>query len=83
MHRFDVRQLVDFVLLEPGEKRARCAVIGLTRVAVADGGGEEFEEAANSVLASAGDRGGMTMLPEIETAVRAALVGTRSFMGLV
>jgi hypothetical protein len=39
------------------KKRARGAVIGLTRVAVADGGGEEFEEAANGVIAGAGDHG--------------------------
>ena len=49
-------QLADVVLFEPGEERARGPVIGLARVAVADRRGEEFEEAADGVLAGVGDR---------------------------
>lgn len=44
------------MLLEPGEERARSPVIRFTRVAVADRRGEEFEEAADGMLAGAGDR---------------------------
>src|ERR1700680_5022777 len=40
----------------PGEERAHRAVIGLARVAIADSRGEEFEKAADGVLAGAGDR---------------------------
>jgi hypothetical protein len=57
VHRLDVRQFADVVLLEPGEKRARRPVIGLACVPVADRRGEEFEEAACGLVASGGDRG--------------------------
>jgi hypothetical protein len=65
------------VLFEPGEERARGAVIGLARVAIADRGREEFEKTADGVIT------GTTALPETDTAVRGALIGTRSFMQLM
>jgi hypothetical protein len=45
VQRLDADELVDAVLLEPGEELRRGAVIGGARVLVADRGGEEFKEA--------------------------------------
>ncbi len=47
----------NFRRIEPGEERARGPVISLARVTVTDRRGKEFEEAADGVLAGAGDRG--------------------------
>jgi hypothetical protein len=51
--RLDVGELADLVALDPGEEFRR-AVIGHAGVPVADGGGEEFEEASSGVVASGG-----------------------------
>ena len=53
--RLDVGELVDAVLLQPGKKVAHGPVIGHAGVLVADRRGEEFEEAARSMLAGVGD----------------------------
>jgi hypothetical protein len=45
LQRLDRHELVDAVLLEPGEEVTHGAVIGGVRVLVADRGGEEFKEA--------------------------------------
>jgi len=55
VQRLDADELVDAVLLEPGEELPRRAVIGGARVFVADPGGEEFEEAARCLIAGGGD----------------------------
>jgi hypothetical protein len=53
--RLDADELVDAVLLEPGEEVAHGPVIGGARVLLADRGGEEFEEAARRMLAGGCD----------------------------
>ena len=55
MQRLDIGQLADVVTLDPSEERTRCPVIGHARVAVADAGGEEFEEATRGMLAGVSD----------------------------
>jgi hypothetical protein len=57
VQRLDVGQLTDPVSLAPGEESSdRMQVCG-PRVPVADGGGEEFQEASGRVLAGIGDEG--------------------------
>jgi hypothetical protein len=56
MQRLDVGDLADLMLIAPGEEPHGSVVIGLPRVLVADGGGEEFEEAAAGAAATAEGR---------------------------
>ena len=56
MQRLDIGDLADLVLVAPGEEPAAGPVIGRAGVLVADGRGEEFEEAARGVVAGGGDR---------------------------
>ena len=56
VQRLDVGELADLVLVAPGEEPHDGPVIGHARVLVADGGGEEFEEAARGLVAGVGDR---------------------------
>ena len=55
MQRLDVGELADLVLVAPGEEPADGPVIGHAGVLVADGGGEEFQEAAGGLVAGVGD----------------------------
>ena len=60
VHRLDVGDLAELVLVAPGEEPADGAVVGHARVRVADGGGEEFDEAARGLVAGIGDQRGTT-----------------------
>jgi hypothetical protein len=55
VERLDVGELAEFVAIAPVEEPHDGMVIGRPRVLVADGGGEEFEEAARGLVASRGD----------------------------
>jgi len=55
MQRLDIGELAELVMLAPGEEPAGGMQVGCPGVAVADGGGEEFEEAAGGLLAGVGD----------------------------
>ena len=55
MQRLDVGELAELVVLAPGEEPADGMQVGRPGVLVADGGGEEFQEAARGVLAGVGD----------------------------
>jgi hypothetical protein len=55
VQRLDADELVDAVRLEPGKEMRHAAVVGRSGVFVANGGGEEFEEAPRGVLAGVGD----------------------------
>ncbi len=55
MQRLDIGELAEPMLVAPGEEAGRSPVIGKPRVVVADGRGEEFEEAAGGVVAGVGD----------------------------
>ena len=57
MHRLDAGE-GQAVPLAPGEEIADGPGIGLAGVAVADGGGEELDEAFARLLAGIGDDGG-------------------------
>ena len=58
MQRLDIRNLADLVMVAPGEEPSCSPVIGHAGVLVADGGGEEFEEAAGGLVAGGGDNTG-------------------------
>jgi hypothetical protein len=51
----DLIQCAEFVMLAPGEEPAGCVEIRRPRVLVADGHGEEFEEAFRRSVAGVGD----------------------------
>ena len=51
VQRLDIGDLADLVPVAPGEEPHGGVVIGLPRVLVADGGGEEFQEAARGLVA--------------------------------
>ena len=53
--RLDVGELADTVALAPGEEPIDRMQVGHAGVLVANGGGEEFREAASGVLAGVGD----------------------------
>jgi len=55
VQRLDADELVYAVLPEPGEEVAHGPVIGRARVLAADRGSEEFEKAAQCMLAGGGD----------------------------
>jgi hypothetical protein len=55
MQRLNIGNLADLVPVAPGEEPHDGVVIGLRRVLVADGGGEEFEKAARGLVAGVGD----------------------------
>ena len=55
VERLDIGDLADLVPVDPGEEPHGGAIIGLPRVLVADGGGEEFKEAARGLVAGLGD----------------------------
>ena len=55
VQRLDVGELADPVMVAPGEEPPAGMVIGRAGVLVADGGGEEFQEAARGVVAGVGD----------------------------
>ena len=54
--RLDVGELADTVALAPGEEPVDRMQVGHAGVLVANGGGEEFREAASGVLAGVGDQ---------------------------
>jgi len=56
VERLDVGELADLVPVDPGKELRDGPVIGHPGVLIADGGGEEFEEAADRGVARAGDR---------------------------
>jgi len=56
VHRLDVGELANAVLLDPCEEGAHGPVIGHTGVLVADLRGEEFQEPARGMVAGIGDR---------------------------
>ena len=55
MQRLDIGDLADLVMVAPGEEPRGSPVIRHAGVFVADGGGEEFEEAAGGFVAGGGD----------------------------
>ena len=55
MQRLDIGNLSDLVMVAPGEEPSRSPVIGHAGIFVADGGGEEFEEAARGLVAGGCD----------------------------
>jgi hypothetical protein len=55
VQRFDIGNLADLVLVAPGEEPDAGTIIRHTGVFIADGGGEEFEEAARGLVAGGGD----------------------------
>ncbi len=58
MQRLDIGDLAELVMVAPGEEPLGGSVIGHAGVLVADGGGEEFEEAADGLVAGGGDNTG-------------------------
>ena len=58
MQRLDIGDLADLVMVAPGEEPSAGTIIRHARVLVADGGGEEFEEAAGGFVAGGGDNTG-------------------------
>ena len=58
MQRLDIGDLADLVMVAPGEEPDGSPVIGHAGIFVADGGGEEFEEAAGGLVAGGGDNTG-------------------------
>ena len=55
MQRLDIGDLADLVMVAPGEEPLGGPVISHAGIFVADGGGEEFEEAARGLVAGGGD----------------------------
>jgi hypothetical protein len=55
VERLDIGDLTELVPVAPCEEPHDGVVIGLPRVLVADGGGEEFQKAARGFFASFGD----------------------------
>jgi hypothetical protein len=55
VERLDIGDLADLVPVAPGEEPHDGMVIGLSRILVADGGGEEFQKAAGGLIAGVGD----------------------------
>ena len=55
VQRLDIGNLADLVMVAPGEEPDAGAMIRHARVLVADGGGEELEEAARGLVAGGGD----------------------------
>jgi hypothetical protein len=55
VQRLDIGNLADFVPVDPGKEPHDGVVIGLPRVPVADGGGEDFQKAARDLAAGGGD----------------------------
>ena len=55
MQRLDIGNLADLVMVAPGEEPSCSPVIGHAGILVADGGGEEFEEAARGLVAGGRD----------------------------
>jgi hypothetical protein len=53
--RLTVGELGELVMLAPGEESDDLCRVGHARVPVADGGGEELQEATRGVLARVGD----------------------------
>ena len=58
MQWLDIGNLADLVMVAPGEEPSCGPVIGHAGIFVADGGGEEFEETADGLVASGGDNTG-------------------------
>ena len=55
VQRLDVGELTDAVVLAPGEEFSHRMQVGRAGVPIADGSGEEFQEAARRVVAGVGD----------------------------
>lgn len=55
MQRLDGDQFAELMLVAPGEEPAHGPIIGHAGVRVADGGGEEFEEASDGLVTGVGD----------------------------
>jgi hypothetical protein len=55
MQRLDLADLADLVMVAPGEEPSCSPVIGHAGIFVADGGGEELEEAADGFVARGGE----------------------------
>jgi hypothetical protein len=55
VQRLDVRELAKLIMLTPGEEPADRMQIAHAGILVADGGGEEFQEAASRLIAGVGD----------------------------
>jgi hypothetical protein len=58
VHRLDISEFANAVLLDPGKEVTRRPVIGRAGVLVADRHGEKLDEAACGVLAGIGDHRG-------------------------
>jgi len=55
MQRLDIDELAELMLLAPGKELEHCPVIGHAGIFVANGRGEEFEEASGGGIAGIGD----------------------------
>ena len=56
VHRLDIDQLLDILApIAPGEEAPAGMQVGVARVRVVDGDGEEFQKAAHRVFAGRGD----------------------------
>jgi hypothetical protein len=69
VQRLDVGELADAVVLAPGEEFSHGMQVGCAGVPIADGGGEEFQEAARGVVA------GTTIEAATVAEIRGALAG--------
>jgi hypothetical protein len=75
MERLDIGDLADLVLVAPGEEPRGGAIVRHAGVFVADGGGEEFQEAARGLVAGGGDHA------RYQHAVAAGDAGQRPLVG--
>ena len=55
VERLDIGDLADLMMVDPGEEPNDGVIIGRPRVLVADGGGEELEEAARGLVTGLDD----------------------------
>ena len=55
MQRLDIGDLVELVMIAPGEEPYGRVIVRQPRVLVADRGGEEFKEATRGLVAGLGD----------------------------
>ena len=80
VHRLDVGQPADLVLLDPREKVTCSPVVGHAGVLVADRRGEKFKEALGGMVAGAAITAGTSAAPGAAATVREADLETSAFM---
>jgi hypothetical protein len=80
VHRLEVGQPADLVLLDPREKVTCGPVVGHAGVLVADRRGEKFKEALGGMVAGAAITAGTSAAPGAAATVREADLETSAFM---